>query len=579
MRRSIPLLLFVLALSAAGDKYPVGTFRSPLGIPLFLSGSFGEMRTNHFHTGLDIRTQGQTGFKIYAVADGWVERIAVSPTGYGNALYVNHDNGYQSVYGHLEQFEDSLLDYVRSAQYARRSFAVDLAPERNRFRFAKGDVIAYSGNSGSSGGAHLHFEIRDAATSQPINPILFGMPVTDTTPPRIHVIRAYPLSPDARVEVLGAGGRVRSRAAFGASAEIPVVAGAGHRYAIAPSTTVRAFGRVGFGISTNDYHEGSSGRLGAYEVRLEVDGTPVYRHEMERLDFAFNRYLNAHVDYGLQQRSGSWVQRSFLLPGNDRLQIYETVAKGAVEFGEDDRRTMLYTVEDAAGNGVSLSFPVSGMSAAAPVSPSEGTIPVTWNRDTLIEREGIAIRIPPGALYDDLKLDYSVVKGRSDAYSNVHVVHDPSVPIQSPIRIALDAARLPERLRPFAAIARLGTRGVSYEGGRYEDSVVTTETRSFGSFFITADTTAPSIRPVNVSNGASLAGASAMRFRISDNFSGIAGYEGYVDGEWVLFGYDAKTATLEHVFDGRVTRGRHELEVRVTDNVGNVARWRGAFTR
>lgn len=569
----------LLALTAAGEKYPVGAFRSPLGIPLLLSGSFGEMRTNHFHTGLDIRTQGQTGFKIYAVADGWVERIAVSPTGYGNALYLNHDNGYQSVYGHLEQFEDSITDYVRSAQYARRSFSVDLAPERNRFRFAKGDVIAYSGNSGSSGGPHLHFEIRDAASSQPINPILFGMPVSDTTPPRIHGIRAYPLDPAARVEVLGSGGRVRSRAAFGGSAEIPVVSGAGRRYALAPSTTVRAFGRIGFGISTNDYHEGSSGRLGAYSVRLDVDGTPVYRHEMERLDFAYNRYLNAHVDYGLQQRSGQWVQRSFLLPGNDRLQIYETVDKGAIEFADGDRRALDYRVEDAAQNGVTLSFPVVGMAAGTPVPEPDGTIPVAWNRDTLIERDGIAIRIPPGALYDDLKLEYSVGKARADAWSSVHVVHDPSVPIQSPIRIAIDAARLPERLRPFAAMARVGPRGISYEGGRYEDSVVTTETRSFGSFYITADTTAPSIRPVNVSDGASLTGASSMRFRIGDNFSGIAGYEGFVDGEWVLFGYDAKTATLEHVFDGRVTRGRHELELRVKDNVGNEARWRGTFTR
>lgn len=578
MRQAIlPILVFV-SLGAAGDPYPKDVFRSPLGIDLFLSGSFGEMRANHFHTGLDIRTNGQTGYRIYAVADGWVERIAVSPTGYGNALYVNHDNGYQSVYGHLERFEGALADYVRSAQYARRSFAVDLAPERNRFRVLKGDVIAWSGNSGSSGGPHLHFEIRDAATSRPINPLLFGMPVKDTTPPRIHALRAYPLAHDARVEVTR-GGRT-TRASHGGSVDIPLVGAGPRRLAPAAGTMVRAYGRIGFGISTNDYQEGSAGRLGAYTVRLDADETTVYRHEMEQLDFALNRFLNAHVDYSLQRRTGQWIQRSFLLPANDRLPIYETRDAGVLEFEEGVDRALRYEVADAAGNTVDLSFTVRGASAPpASVAPTP-SIPVAWKRETLVEREGIVLRFPPGALYEDIDLRYEATARPPGAWSRAHRVHDDGTPIHTPIEISLDLSDVPQRLRRHAVVARAGSRGGAVsEGGRVDGDFIHASSRSFGTFYVAVDTTSPSIRPINVSNGASMTGAASIRFRIGDDFSGVQSYEAFVDGEWVLFGHDAKTATIEHVFDGRITRGRHTLELRVVDAAGNEARYSATFTR
>jgi hypothetical protein len=573
------LPLLALPLTGSSDRYPRDYFRSPLDIPLSLSGNFAEMRSNHFHTGLDIRTNGQVGYRIHAAADGWIARVAVSPGGYGNALYVNHPNGYQTVYAHLDRFEGPVADYVESAQYARRSFAVDLYPSEGRFPVKQGEVIAISGNSGSSGGPHLHFEIRESATADPVNPLLFGMPVVDTTRPRLYRIKLYPEGRTSRVRVLGSGGRVLDQASDGGSVSVTVEAAGAGRYALRPGTRIEAAGRVGFGIQTTDFHDLSSGRLGVYRIRLTAGERPVFESEMEKLDFALQRYLNAHVDYEEHSRNGRWIQRSHLLPGN-RLQIYRTERSGYVEFEAGDTLTMQYDVEDAYGNAVSLAFTVRGMEEAGPAEPDTSLVPVAWNHSATIERPGIVIRIPDGALYASTGLRYAVESRRAGAFSAVHRVHDEHLPIHAPVSVSIEVDSLPEALQSRALVARRTRNGsIVSHGGSWQNGSVTAQVRTLGDFFVAVDTTAPEIGPLNVRDGADLSGTRSIRFRIRDDLSGIESYEGLVDGEWVLFGYDAKSNLIEYTFDGRVARGSHVLEVRVVDGVGNRAAWRGRFTR
>lgn len=574
-------LLPVLAVTLAGNtvRKSDGDFSSPVEIPISLAGNLGEMRSNHFHTGLDIRTNGQTGYRVHAAADGWIARVGVSPGGYGNVLYINHPNGYQTVYAHLESFTGGVTDYVESAQYARRSFAVDLYPAEGRFPVRKGDVIAYSGNSGGSGGPHLHFEIRESATSRPVNPLFFDLPILDTTRPRIYRVKLYPRGRSSSVQVLGSGGRVLQTAADGESVTVTVEAAGTGRYTVRPGTRIRATGRIGFGIQVRDFHDLSSIRLGVYRIRLSAGERTVYESVMEKLDFALQRYLNSHVDYEEYLRNGRWVQRSHLLPGN-RLPIYSTERNGYVEFAAGDTLQMRYDVEDAAGNAVSLAFPVLGMESSGPAPTDSFLVSVPWNRSTTLERPGIVIRIPDGAVYENLDLRYSRSDAPTGSFSAMHRVHDEYTPIQTPISISIAADSLSETLRAKALVARRTRSGsIVSHGGDWVQGTVTTRTRSFGDYFVTVDTLAPEIRPLNIHDGAALASARSIRFRIRDDLAGIAHYEGLVDGEWVLFAYDAKSSRIEYTFDGRVARGSHLLEVRVTDGVGNRNVYRARFTR
>jgi Peptidase family M23 len=562
----------------SGPEYPVNYFRSPLGIPLSLAGNFAEMRSNHFHAGLDIKTNGQTGYRVYAAGQAWISRIAVSPGGYGNALYLEHPNGYTTVYAHLDRFEGPIADFVKSAQYRNQSFRVNLFPEKGQFQVAKGDVIAYSGNSGSSGGPHLHFEIRDTATSEPLNPLLFGMPVVDETPPRIFRVKLYVTDPSGSAAVVSAAGDTLSRARFRNPATIPVSRLDSGQYQLGRGAHIAAEARIAFGVQAHDYHDGSQSRLGLYTASLEAGEQEIYRSTMERINFSTTRYINAHLDYAERSNSGRWVQRSHLLPGN-RLPLYQTVRRGYLDISPGDELPMQYTVADAYGNEASLSFSVSGVDLPDPPLPAVDGYLLSYSRAESFVVPGLIVRLPRGSLYEDLELDYSTSDGPAGAFSAVHRIHRPSTPIQTAITVSIEATELPERLQRKALLARVVSGKLRSSGGGYENGYVTAQTRAFGSYVIAVDTVAPAIRPDNIQDGASMARSSSIRLRISDEFSGIRSYEGRIDGEWVLFEHDAKRSLISYTFDERVGRGRHELTVRVTDGKGNVESYRAGFTR
>lgn len=200
MRISFSALLLLFApILHAQEKYPKEVFQSPLEIPLVLAGTFGELRSNHFHSGIDIKTQQREGLPVLAVADGTVTRIVVSHWGYGKALYVAHPNGYTSVYGHLKKFGPEIEEYVKKVQYAKQSYEVEIFPDYGELKVSQGTTVAFSGNTGGSSGPHLHFEIRSSVNEKPTNPLLYGYDVRDATDPTLLGLYAYPLSKDALI--------------------------------------------------------------------------------------------------------------------------------------------------------------------------------------------------------------------------------------------------------------------------------------------------------------------------------------------------------------------------------------------
>lgn len=578
--KAVLIVVVLCGMTYSGDTYPEDYFRSPIGIPILLAGSFQELRSGHFHSGLDIKTNGKQGYRVYAAADGQIVRVKVSPSGFGNALYVRHPNGFTTAYAHLRNFSSEVTDYVRREQYARKSFAVDLFPPPGRFPVKKGDVIALSGNTGSSGGPHLHFEIRDTATEWPINPLLFGLEIADTQPPQIRHMKVYAVGERSRAEIRFTNGQTTT-VTHGNPGMIRV-SGSDGRYDLSGVSSIKASGKIGFGIEARDTHNGSGSRLGPYTVTLAEDGKPIFEYQAEKFSFASTRYINAHVDYAERIRNHRWVQRSYLLPGN-KLPSYPIAEDGGVvDMQPGTRRDFSYEVTDVAGNRAAMSFGVAGVEGN-PVVEASASEPagrhVVSGKSFAFEAEGIRASFDANAFYDDLDFEYDAGPGDAKSFSARHALHDPYTPVHSSFDLSIRAS-VPAAVRKVAVLAYEDEDGkTSYVPANYRDGWVSSSVRALGTYYVSADSVGPRIRAINIYDGKNMRRSSNIRFRIRDAETGIRSYDGYVDGKWVLFSFDAKTGMLIYAFDDHVGSGKHELQLRVTDGVGNTSVYEASFVR
>jgi len=573
----------VLFGSSAPDPYPDDYFRSPLGIPLYLSGGFAEMRSNHFHGGLDIKTQGKTGYKVYAAADGWISRISISPSGYGNALYISHPNGYMTVYGHLDRFRDDVQAFMKTLQYQKKSFSSEYFPNKDEFPVLKGEEVALSGNTGGSAGPHLHFEIRDERTGFPVNPLMWGFDIKDDTPPRIFRVKAYAVSENSRIRLRDSktGGWLSIGPGESGLLEVTVQNG---KHVLSRVNRIEASGQIAFAIQAHDYHNGSTNRLGLYTIELQDNGAKVFKSSMDRFSFDQTRYINAHADYAEYKKSGRWFQRSFVLPGNN-LPLYDSVQKGIISMRSGSTHEMKYQVTDANSNRTDLNFMVYGIGPENIIQAVSGSdkIPFSlpFDQSFSFRAEGFALNIPNGALYENDQFKYAAVESAaSNIYSEVHRVHKADVPLHTWASLEIVPTRLPEDKRDKAGIVRVRSNGsIAWAGGSYYEGVVKTQIRDFDSFAVGIDDKDPTIRLLNISAGKNMGQVSEIRARIADGLSGIQSFEGKIDGEWVLFEYDAKNATIKHRFEPTLARGSHVLEINVVDGKDNRATVSVPFVR
>jgi murein DD-endopeptidase MepM/ murein hydrolase activator NlpD len=538
----------------SNNKYPLVDFRPPMDItPPSLAGSFGEIRGNHFHSGMDYRTNQREGYPVYAVADGYVSRIRVQNGGFGQALYLVHPNGYTTVYGHLQRFNPKIAQYTEKIQYAKKTFELDEYLTSNIITVHKGDLIAWSGNRGSSGGPHLHFEVRDSKTEATINPQLFGLEIPDNIPPVIHAMYVYRLNkkpfneftPKQYFQVLGSNGK----------------------YHLNQVTTINLGEECGFGLTVTDKGNGASGTNGVYSITLDVDGKPVYTSALERFSFDNSKAVNSHMDYPAYMNTKRVIQKSFVDPGNP-LQIYfNLVNNGRLEFEDGKLYALKYTVTDAKGNQSTLEFKVKGDSKAtiAVKDQSAGTL-FPYNQNNEFNTNNVKVIIPPGNLYNDLNFIYAEKpRPATNAFSAMHQIQNALTPLHTGFELWIKADSSLLKYKEKAVIVNANR---SSQGGYFENGYVKAKPRTFGSYFIAIDTIAPSIVPVNISSGKNMAGMSKMTFKISDNLSGLKSFNGYIDGKWVLMEFDAKTATLWHSFTSQTAPGKHTLRL-VVDDVKN----------
>ena len=564
----IIIIIFSINNLYSQTNYPHNDFRSPLDITLYMSGNFGELRPNHFHSGIDIRTDGVEGKKMYSIADGYISRIKVSPWGYGNAIYITHTNGYKSVYGHLSRFNAEITAYVKKKQYEQEKFSVNLYPNPDELPVKKGEIFAYSGNSGRSFGPHLHFEIRTVRNDEPINPLLFGFKIKDNIPPKIKTLAIYPENDTSFVNNTN-------------YKKIISVQGSNSKFYI--NETVTVHGSIYFGIEAYDYLNNVGSRNSVSIVMLYVDDELYYEHEIEKFSFYDSRYINSLVDYEQRISTGKRIQRSYIAP-NNKLNIYKySKNSGAIIFKDNKIHNVKYIVKDTYGNTSSLTFKVqSVVNIAHEIKYSNKhtnyQMLMSYKNENVFIKDNIRIMIHKHCLYDNLYFKFAENPAINNSYSSVYTVHNEYTPLHYPITISINGNKVPENLKTKAIIIRIDRKGKKHSiGGRWLNGFLTAKTKYFGKFYIAIDRIAPIITPLNITEKKNMKSENSIKFKITDELSGINEYNGYIDGKWVLFQYDGKKSTIFYKFDERVSSGKHNLTLKVTDNTNNISEYSIVF--
>lgn len=529
---------------------------NPMDIPVSLSASFAELRPNHFHGGLDISTPS-IGTPVKSVADGYVSRIKVSPYGYGYGLYITHYDGYTTVYGHLSEYAPKIDSVIRKEQYRLQSFDVDYFPEETLLPVKKGEIVAYSGNTGGSLGPHLHLEVRDTKTEDPLNPLAFlANKVADHRAPTVYGIKAYALDDTSAVNEKY------------------------YELKNIENKTIDAYGHIGFGVNSVDFFDVGGRPCGLVEIFLYDNDKLVFQARLDRVPFDKTRYINSYVDFAEVQRDNRYIQKSFIDP-NNKLEIYKVCEPIIVKNGEIHR--IRYELKDFVGNTKKVSFNVRGVKDGDYEPRICSGERLSWAKDYNISAHGISVTIPSGTFYKD---EYFVVaKSDSNAYNRpLYTVGSREIPVHDHITLTMP---LPDDYKKMLAdstlkpkqvfIARTGKKNsIGYVGGTINGDYITVNPRILGDFLVAIDTVPP--RVVTKNTATLLSQNNNVMVGISDNLSGIEKYNCYIDGQWKIFEYDYKKARLiSPVKKLDLKSGAHTLVAKIEDASGNVTEWEWKF--
>lgn len=541
------------------DSIPKNYFRSPLGIPLYLAGNFGELRSNHFHSGLDMKTNGKEGYNIYAAADGFVSRIKISPWGYGKTIYIDHPNGFTTVYAHLKEFKGKIAEEIKKYQYENESWEIDWYPSDTLLPVKIGDVIALSGNTGGSGGPHLHFEVRETKSEHPVNPLLCGFDIKDDIKPIIKSIAVFPLTDSSLVNNKNV-------------VQYFDVVNVNGNYQLKYGTNISAYGLVGIGIETIDKLNGVGNRNGIYSIELSTENKTIYKSEMREFSFDDSRALNSLIDYETYLRKKVRYQKSFIEPNNPLTIYSKEINKGMIEFNSrSSQKEFQYNVIDTYGNKSSLKFSINTILSpkySPKLNPKIDTI-FSFLDDNVFDDHNLIMHIPRCALYKDLDFEYQIKDTMFGAITPTYQLQNDYTPLHDYIDVSIKVGRLKEELREKAVMINIDRNGKYYSrGGEWRNNYLTAHSKNFGGFAVMIDTVAPTIKPYNIYNNKNMSNNSSIIVTIADNLSGIKSYRGEIDGKWILMEYEAKKAQLFHDFDNLPT-GDHLFKIELIDGVGN----------
>jgi hypothetical protein len=579
-----PFLCLAQDLPSTG--YPVGYFRNPLDIPIKLAANFGELRANHYHMGLDIRTQQKENLPVKAAADGYIAKVVIEPAGFGQAIYIRHPNGYTTLYAHLNKFFPALAAYVSSWQYRTESWQASVNIPAGLFPVKKGELIAYSGNTGGSQGPHLHFEIRRTADDTNLNPLLFGMPVPDNVPPVILRLAIYD----------------RSLSTYEQSPRIwPVTRSAEGRFGLKDSVVFVTAPRISLAISAFDSQSGSANPNGIFQAALYEDSVLLTAFEMNNISYNDTRKINAHIDYRTKEKGGPWLQHLSRLPGHSAPCIYlaaavpavpadfahrltRPAADGVIDLSDGVPHAIHIVVKDAVGNNTVLNFQVQYRPSPMVSFISSLLAGKTFYPGMLdgYEAEGVAFYVSEKALYDSAHIGCSIVDPAPGAASPAYAIGSTVIPLQEPLLVRIRSTGTNKD-----RVVMLRTEGSKKEAVRPEwlGDWASARFREFGDFRLVEDKLPPVITPIGIRDGAVLRKVSRIAFRVKDDLGGIRDFRAELDpqsdgkgGHWLCFTND-KYLNFIYIFDGHCPAGKHVLKVTAEDVAGNRTIKEYRFTR
>ncbi len=558
----IIVILFFAQFSIAQSPYPQDYFRDPLEIPLVLAGTFAELRSNHFHSGLDIKTQQREGLKVFAAAKGYVSRIKVSHWGYGKALYITHPNGYTTVYAHLQKFSPKIEALVKKAQYKKETFEIELFPAIDELLIETDEIIAFSGNTGGSSGAHLHFEIRDKSES-PINPMLFGIDIKDTKQPTILSVYAYPIDENSHVNKTNEKTKLRL---------IPQSNG---NYKV---ENIKAFGKIGFGINTYDRQDLAPNKNGISNIQTFFNGNKNFEIDFKRFSFDETKHLNRLIDFEHFKDHKSRIQKLYVQQNNP-LSMYKNIDENGYITIEDSTSSIFKVrVKDYKENDTWLTISIIG-------EQNDSTIPkqievtnhyIYADQATNLEDRNVSVYFPSDTFYEDFYMDFNV-------NSDTLTLHKPIVSAQKYFTISYDISNYTENDKNKLFIARLVgyyKNYLSYTPTTKKGNTLSARSKILDTYVLGVDTENPEIKPINFQKDKWLSKSRYLKVKVKDEISGIRNYRATINGKWILMEYDAKKNKLTYDFnDNIITETKNNLKIIVTDNVGNSSTFETTFFR
>ncbi len=548
-------------------NYPQDYFVYPVVATKSLAANFGELRPNHYHMGLDCRTDQTQNKKVIAAADGYIAKIKIESWGYGRAIYINHPNGLTTVYGHLNDFYPELEAYVKEQQYKQKSWAVYLDVPANLFPVTKNMFIAYSGNAGGSQGPHLHFEIRDTKTDKVLNPSLFNFPIPDNVPPDVYKLAVYD----------------RCVSTYEQTPKIYMLKKVNGIYVTTPSLIIANTDKVSFAISAYDRYTGSNNKNGIYETVLYENDKPIMGFQLDGISYNETRYVNAHIDYKYKSNGGSYFEHVSKLPGYDSTVYKTTNGDGVILIDDDSTHKIKLVVKDAHGNASEVQFQVrrNEKFTETKVADSSSYFKQTMFHPgfvNLFENNNISFYLPENALYDSIRFRYSETMPK-DEYT-IFQLHNTSVPVQSYFPITIKAeSTLPNKMvmHRFAGSKNDYAKAEPIINGK-ESGWYRASFREFGSFQLMVDTIPPSVSPIGFKEGMNCSKQRSIVFVIKDNTEEIKNFTATLDGTWLRFTND-KGARFIYEFDEMCPAGEHELKIVAEDQVGNILEKNYRFTR
>ena len=555
------VFFFSFSVLICQEKYPKDSFRSPLDIPLILSGTFGELRSNHFHSGIDIKTQKRQGLPVYGIQDGTVTRIKVSLWGYGKALYVAHPSGYTSVYAHLKKFSPEIEAYIKKEQYRKKAYEVEVFPDYGELEVKKDSVIAYSGNSGGSSGPHLHFEIRSSVTEKPTNPLLYGYDVRDATNPTLLGLFGYPLSNDAQINK---------------SAKKVQLNFTKQKDGSFLANKVTAIGTIGFGFNGFDRQDLAANKNGVYSVTQSVNGKVYSAYDFETFSFGETRYINTLIDYAHFAKYRQRIQKLFKTNSN-KLDIYSSLyLDGKIPVVEGLSYNVELVISDIKGNDIKVIIPVEGKKTELKITKENKKTEhfIKASKPSSFDLGAAKVYFPESTFYDDFYINLK--KGKDTV-----TIHNGTVAARRNFTLTFDVSKYSKEEQKKLFIARLDSKlEPRYYKTYKRNNTFSARSRTFGTFTLAKDTVPPVVKSRNFKEKQWLSNYRYLSLEISDDLSGINTYSATLNGEWILMEYEPKTKTITYNFDDKIAgKTECDLKVVVTDNVGNATTFEQTFFR